>query len=102
VSSVTLTPSPASPQTVGAKVTFTAAATGGSGSYEYQFVRRDPQGVWTTVRAYSSAATWTWGTTGAATGTYSIQVWARNAGSTGTYDTWAGRSFILNVVTSSP
>jgi hypothetical protein len=92
-----MTTSAPSPQSVGNKVVFTAAASGGSGSYEYQFYIQDPQGIWTIIKPYSSSATWTWDTTGSATGTYSIQVWVRNAGSSNTrYEAWKGTKFTIN------
>jgi hypothetical protein len=68
-SAVTLTPSVASPATVGASVTFTAAASGGSGNYQYKFLLRLPGGTLTTVRDYATAASWSWGTTGLSAGT---------------------------------
>ena len=60
--------------------TFMAAATGGSGSYEYMFNLRDPQGRWSAVRFYSPEATWIWDKSGAPEGWYTVQVCARNRG----------------------
>jgi len=95
---VTLTPSPASPQTVGATVVFTAAGSGGTGNYEYQFWVLPPGGTWTSVRDYSSTATWSWNTTGGIAGTYQICVWARTAGTTPAagYDTYKIVSYVIN------
>ncbi len=67
---VTLTPSPASPQVPDASVLWTAAASGGVGSYEYQFWLYNGSS-WSIGQAYSSTATWTWNTTALAPGTYS-------------------------------
>jgi hypothetical protein len=68
-----------SPQVQGAVITFTAAATGGSGIYEYYFTLRNPQtGRWSVGQAYSENPIWTWNTTGIDTGTYTLQVWASN------------------------
>ena len=92
---VTLSPSPASPQSPGTNVTWTAAASGGSGSYEYQFLVMNPAGIWTVARAYSSTPTWIWNTTGLATGTYYVQVWARSVGSANAYDVYNGANYRL-------
>jgi hypothetical protein len=94
-SSVTLTPNPASPASVGTPVTFTAAASGGSGSYEYMFLLRAPGGTLDPVQAYSSTPTWNWNTTGVTTGTYQVVVRARNAGSTKSYETYAWAGYAL-------
>jgi hypothetical protein len=86
-----------SPQQPGAKITFTAAATGGSGSYQYYFTVLNPNtGTWSVGQAYSSTASWTWDTTGLGNGTYTIQVWARNAGSTAQYEAWTSVKFTLD------
>jgi hypothetical protein len=85
VTGVSLTMDKSSPQIQGVVVTFTAAATGGSGSYEYKFWLKNPKtGLWSAVQAYSGNAVWQWNTSGADLGTYEIHVWARNAGSTAT------------------
>ena len=86
-SSVTLTPSPSSPQTPGATVTLTAAASGGSGNYQYQFWLNNGTS-WSIAKPYGATNdnTWTWNTTGLATGNYLVQVWARSAGSTAVYE----------------
>jgi len=82
-------PSPASPQIPGASVLWTAAASGGTGSYEYKFWVKNPAGAWSVGKDYGIPGnTWTWDTTGLATGTYSVQVWARSAGSTATYEAY--------------
>ena len=69
----------AAPQPAGTAVTFTAAATGGTAPYQYQwFVFTDD---WRVVRTWSTSPTFTWTPT-TASGTYRVAVWARNAGST--------------------
>ncbi len=78
---VIISPLPASPQNPGASVTFVAAASGGSGNYEYRFWRKIGA-AWTVAQNYSPTATWTWNTTGVPVGSYPIQVDARNVGST--------------------
>ena len=94
-SAVTLTPSVASPATIGASVTFNAAASGGSGSYQYKFLLRAPGGTLNTARDYSSAASWSWNTTGLVAGSYQVVVYARNVGSTKNYETYRSLSYGL-------
>jgi subtilisin family serine protease len=101
VSAVSVTTNVPSPQAVGTQVTVTANATGTSGNYQYQFVLRNPSGVWSVVRAYSSSASWVWNTGAGPAGGYFIQVWARNAGSTSNYEAFIGKAFDV-VSTASP
>jgi hypothetical protein len=79
---VTLFSNVASPQLSGTSVTFSATATGGSGSYEYQYWLKDTSGVYTLVQPFSSTTTWAWNTTGLPQGAYSIAVQAKSVGST--------------------
>jgi len=95
VTMVTLTASPASPGSKGAVITFTAEVLEGSGSYEYQFKLRNPAGVWSVARAYGSDPSWVWSTAGLATGSYRIEVWARNAGSTAAWEAYKNISYTL-------
>jgi hypothetical protein len=76
--SVSLTSDLASPQPEGTTMTFTADASGGTGSYEYRFWLRDTQGQWSTVQDYSASANFIWNVTA---GIDRISVWAKNAGS---------------------
>jgi hypothetical protein len=69
---------PASPTTAGT-VEFTAEATGGSGSFEYEFVGSVDGVNFIITRDYSTDPNWTWGT---APGNYFFKVNVRNAGST--------------------
>jgi hypothetical protein len=96
VSSMTLTPDKSSPRPVGTGITFTAAASGGSGSYQYYFTYRIPAGTWRVGQAYSATPTWTWNTTGLPAGVYTIQVWTRNAGSTASYEAYKSLDYTLN------
>ena len=54
-----------------------------------------PGGTFTQVQAYSPVATYPWSTTGLAPGPYQIGVWARNAGSTRSYEAFAFITFQL-------
>ncbi len=99
VSSVTLTASPASPRLVNTPVTFTATATGGETSKEYQFAVKDPvSGVMTVLQQYGPSNTFPY--TPTAAGTYTIRVYVRNVGSPVSYE--AARWFTDSAVTSSP
>jgi hypothetical protein len=103
---LTLTASQSSPQKVGAAVTFTAEAAGGSGRYEYRFWIRPPgaasyTAVGDTSTGYSADADWTWNTSGIAIrGTYTVMVYARNAGSTANRELY--RAVTFAVVSETP
>ena len=93
---VTLSPSLGSPRTVGTSVQWTAAAGGGSGSYEYQFwLYSYGTGAWSVVQPYGAGSTWTWNSTGLAPGNYLVDVWARNAGSTATFEVYLAVPYVL-------
>ncbi len=94
VTGVTLSASPASPQSPGTQVTFTGVASGGSGTYEYRFWLLT-NGTWSIVQDYSSASTWTWNTAGVAAGDYLIAVHSRSAGSTSPSEAGATNAFVL-------
>jgi len=94
----TLTPSPPSPQTAGATVFFTAGASGGTGTYEYEFQGRpagstDPFGV---AQAYGSNPVWIWSTTGVPPGSYEIRVNVRNVGSAAAFDGADSVTYVIN------
>ena len=93
--SVTLNSNVLSPQVAGAQVTFNAAAIGTSGNYQYLFYLRNSQGAWSLVQPYGSSSNWTWNTASGQPGTYGIQVWARNTGTTVSYDVWKEVSFTV-------
>jgi N-acetylmuramoyl-L-alanine amidase len=78
----------ASSVTAGSPVIWTAAAAGGLGPYRYKFFVWDGT-AWTVGQEWSTTNTWTW--IPPAAGTYSFQVWARNARSRAAFDAW--RSF---------
>src|SRR6266480_1525272 len=80
--SVTDTPSPASPQASGTSITFTASS-GGCPHPLYQFWLRAPGGSWQVVQAYSAGSTFVWNTNGQAPGDYLYTAWVRDASSTG-------------------
>lgn len=79
---------PASPQTAGTAVTFTATATGCSAA-RFEFWELPPPGAsWTAVQGYGATSTFAWNTTGAS-GPYRFGVWVRQNGSTSSYDSYA-------------
>ena len=86
VSAVSVATNVESPQPLGTQVTVTADATGTYGIYQYQFLLRDPEGVWTVVQPYSFANSWTWNTGAGTAGGYVIHVRARNAGSNSAFE----------------
>jgi hypothetical protein len=79
--SLTLFSNIQSPQITGTAVSFNAAASGGTGNYEYQFWLKDTSGAYTLVQPFSSSTTWNWSTFGLPAGAYTIAVQARSAGS---------------------
>ncbi len=79
-----ITMSPMVPLVTGAPAVLTATATGGSGPYMYEFWVFNGS-TWSLGKSWSASNTFSW--TPAAPGAYTIQVWIRNAGSTGP-DAW--------------
>jgi hypothetical protein len=81
-----LVPSVASPATAGASVTWTASATGGSGTLQYQFSRTGPDtgGSYVVAQGWGSASSWKWATTSSMAGTNTIMVSVRNSDGSGT------------------
>src|SRR6266567_3813447 len=94
--SVTASPAPASPQTSGTAITISASASGCPNA-RYEFWIMAAGGSWTIVQAYSPTATFSWNTTGLPAGTYRYSVWARDASSGASYDTYfPGTAYALN------
>jgi len=90
--SATITPSSASPQPPGTSITFTATSTG-CANPRYRFWRLAPgSSTWVSLGAYSAGTTFVWDTTGLS-GPYRFGVWARENGSTNSYDTYGQTTF---------
>jgi cell wall-associated protease len=89
-----LTADKANPQPVGTTVTFTAAASGGTGPYEYRWVHYNGS-KWAVGQEWSTSNTFTWTPTVAAD--HCIQVFVRSAGSTSanTPKVWKGQHFLV-------
>ena len=89
--------SPASPSNVGTPVTVTGAASGCPNA-RYQFWFLPPGGTWSVVQGYGPSAAYSWNTTGRAPGIYLFSVWARDAGSSASYDAYnSTQSYTLTV-----
>lgn len=88
---------PASPQTAGTTVSFTANATGCNNPNPfYEFWLRSATGSWQIVQIYSHSSTLAWDTSRTA-GLYYISVWAKDAASaTATFDANRTVSFTVN------
>jgi hypothetical protein len=89
----TISTATTSPQSPGAMITFNAAATRCPGA-QFRFWVLPKGGSWGMTRDYG-ASSWTWSTTGLATGTYELGVWARQPGSTNAYDAYGFTTFAL-------
>jgi len=77
-------------------VTFTAAAGGGSGTYEYEFQGRIQGGGWGIAQAYGATPSWVWPTTGVTPGTYEVKVNARNQGSASPAEATQTVTFVID------
>ena len=93
-SSVNLAPDLASPQSPGTTVTFTAVANG-CNSPSYQFWVLAPGGTWKIVAVYSSSNKYAWNTIGLSPGPWQVGVWARQSGSTASWQSFAFITFQL-------
>lgn len=80
-----LSASPSFPVAAGTPMTLTATATGGTAPYTYKLFAYNGS-AWTVVQDWTTSNTFSW--TPSTAGTYTFQVWLRNAGSVATYDTW--------------
>jgi N-acetylmuramoyl-L-alanine amidase len=99
-SSASVSSSLPQPQVVDTPVTFTASASGCTGSPQYAFYELAPDGSpWALVQPYSSSNTFSFRSPAA--GTYQFQVWVRDSGSTQPYETFAMFSYTLTPVGSA-
>jgi hypothetical protein len=89
-SSVTVSVTPASPSARGVAVTFNAGGTPCPNPLYQFWVLAPGSSTWTIAQAYSSLAKFSWATTGKASGTYHVSVWARDAASPGTHTNTLG------------
>jgi Metallo-peptidase family M12 len=85
LSVTSMTPDSTFPISAGTSATWTVAASGGMSPFTYKFLVHDGS-QWSVAQDWSGSNTWTW--TPAIAGTYSFQVWVRNAASSAAYDAW--------------
>jgi len=91
---------PATTAPVGTAVTLTASPTG-CPNPQFEIWLLPPGGGWTLARGYSSAAGFTWATAGRVPGAYRFSVWARDATSSNSYDTFSAFPYTLTPVCTS-
>jgi hypothetical protein len=97
---VKLTAEPARSCQKGTSVTFKAEGIGGTGAYEYRFLKKGPARAqkWRVVRRYSSKNTWTWMTTDADVGRNRISVHVRSSGSKAKKEANKGIPYFVSAV----
>ena len=96
-SSIGVSLSPASPQSIGTPVTVSATSSG-CPNPRYQFWLLPPGGAWTVVQPYGTAASFSWSTVGRPAGSYLFSVWVRDASSPAGYDAYdSSHSYTLTV-----
>jgi Viral BACON domain/FG-GAP repeat len=84
------------PAATGTPITFTADATGGIAPLQYKFWRYKSGAGWTVARDWSTANSFSWTPGASDVGTYTLQAWVRNAGSTGDADAWKALDFTIS------
>jgi hypothetical protein len=89
-----LVPDKATPQQSGTIVTFTASSTGCS-QPSYKFYVQSTTGVWTLARDWGGSNLLSWNTAGLPAGTYHIVVWARQNGSSASYEAVGNTPYVL-------
>ena len=92
---------PASPQAAGTAISFQATPGSDCPNPLFQWWLRDTAGVWGIVPGYDfahSSATFAWNTNGLATGTYQVGVWAKETGSSKSYDAYSFITYTLAVL----
>jgi len=93
---VTLTAQPASTASAGTQVLLTASATCPSPSPSYEFwAEWVGTTSYTMIQSYSTTATYTWNSSGAAAGTEHFGVWAKDATSSAAYDVFTSISYAV-------
>jgi uncharacterized protein YkwD len=99
-SSAGLSPATAT-KPLGSIVAFTASSSGCPNPV-YEYWVQKPDGTWSMQRAFSSDPTWSWNTAGLATGTYTVHVWANQAGAyTGALEVVGSSTIALGVCSSA-
>ncbi len=83
---------------VGSVVEYKATGSGGSGEFEFRFLRRTEFTEWQVVRDYAADRVWTWNTLGAGIDLYYVQVHIRNAHSDSDWQAGAALTQIVAAV----
>jgi len=91
---VNLGTSVASPQVVGATVTFTPQQTGCASQYKFWLL--PPNGKWVVVQKYGVGSTWTWNTAAYGPGIYQVSVWEGSSSTPSSYQSYAITTFTLD------
>jgi hypothetical protein len=91
LASPTLTADAVFPIPSNTPIKWTATVNGGIAPLEYKFWVWTSGTGWTVGRDYATSNTFSW--TPASDGTYAVQAWVRNAGSTAAYDAWMSTGF---------
>jgi spore germination protein YaaH len=100
-SSASVSGSPPAPSVGGTTVSVSATAAGCPRPL-YEFWLKAPGGAsWQMVQGYSPNAGLQWNTTGAASGSYSIEVWARDASSPNSWDAYGAMQYFVRQPCSS-
>ncbi len=87
---------PTATAAAGSTVTLTTSASCPAGSTpEYKFMVRDPVGTYRQLRAYGTGNSYAWDTTGWLDGVYSLQVYARQQGSSVSMEVMGSAAFTL-------
>lgn len=95
-SSVTLAPSPASPQEPGSSILIQSnASCAGGETPHYRFLVKAPWTGWTVLQDYSPLNSVTWNTTGLNPAIWKIEVDVRAAGSAAAWEAWRSVDFRL-------
>jgi len=92
LTAISMTPDVTFPVPTATSVSWTVAAAGGTSPYTYKFLVFDGS-QWSVGQDWDTSNTWTWAPS--VGGTYSFQVWLRNAGSAATYDAYLGVGPVL-------
>ena len=86
--SVNIAPDLASPRAPGTPVTFTATANGCDNA-TYEFFVAPPGGSFAVAQGWGGTNTFNWNTDGLSPGPWQVGVWARQQGSSATYESFA-------------
>ncbi|MDX6257368.1 MAG: virginiamycin lyase, partial [Frankiales bacterium] len=90
-----------SPQVIGATVTFTASALG-CPSPRFQWWVRNPEAIWSIAVPFAAGNTFSWDTTTLEAGTWQIGIWAKQVGSSKSYDAFSFLTYTLTTAAIGP